>query len=368
MSSPAPVAFNNFADADSIEELEAVRRVLDSGWLILGEEVRQFEHAWANRCGVDNAIGVGNGLDAIEIGLRGVGIGPGDEVITTPMTAVATILAIMRAGATPVLADIDPATGLLDPISVERCIGPRTRAVLLVHLYGQMRGLDGWVALCQAHGIHLLEDCAQSHDAEVDGRRGGSWGSFGAYSFYPTKNLGAAGDAGALVTNDSELAALASSLRNYGQSNRYEHPLVGLNSRLDEVQAAILRVRLPRLSGWTARRREIAEVYRRHLDNPAVTLLAPPESLESHVHHLFVILAENRERLATHLAEQGVQTLIHYPIPAHHQASLEGVSRDPAGLPAAEAHARKCLSLPCAPHLTDSDVDRVIAAVNGFGQ
>jgi dTDP-4-amino-4,6-dideoxygalactose transaminase len=368
MSSPAPVAFNNFADADSFEELEAVRRVLDSGWLILGEEVRQFEHAWANRCGVDHAIGVGNGLDAIEIGLRGVGIGPGDEVITTPMTAVATVLAIMRAGATPVLADIDPATGLLDPTSVERCIGPRTRAVLLVHLYGQMRGLAGWAAFCHAHGVHLLEDCAQSHDAEVDGRRGGSWGSFGAYSFYPTKNLGAAGDAGALVTNDSELAALAGSLRNYGQANRYEHPLVGLNSRLDEVQAAILRVRLPRLSGWTARRREIAEAYRRHLDNPAVTLLAPPESPESHVHHLFVILTGNRDRLVAHLAEQGVQSLIHYPIPAHHQVPLEGVARDPAGLPAAETHSRTCLSLPCAPHLTDADVDRVVAAVNGFRQ
>jgi dTDP-4-amino-4,6-dideoxygalactose transaminase len=360
------VAFNDFAGADFTEELAAVRRVLESGWLILGNEVRAFEKAWAARCVVGNAVGVGNGLDAIEIGLRGLGIGPGNEVITTPMTAVATILGILRAGATPVLADIDPLTGLLDPMSVERCVGPKTRAVLLVHLYGQMREMQRWIALCEAHDLLLIEDCAQSHDAQFDGMRGGAWGSFGAYSFYPTKNLGAAGDAGALVTEDRELADLARSLRNYGQSNRYEHPLIGLNSRLDEVQAAILLARLPRLVDWTARRREIAERYQSEISNPAVTLLAPPNSPENHVHHLFVVLAEDRGSLAAHLAEQGIECLIHYPVPAHRQASLAELKRDPHGLRIAEAHASRCLSLPCAPHISDIDAARVINAVNGF--
>ena len=366
MDSLGLVAFNNFAGVSVTEEMEAVKRVLDSGWLILGEEVRRFEHAWAARCGVSHAIGVGNGLDALEIGLRGLGIGPGDEVITTPMTAVATVLAIMRAGATPVLADIDPATGLLDPASVERCIGPYTRAVLLVHLYGHMKSMDVWDSLCNAHEILLLEDCAQSHDAEVDGRRGGSWGSFGAYSFYPTKNLGAAGDAGALVTNDGHLATLAASLRNYGQSNRYEHTGFGLNSRLDEVQAAILSARLPRLTGWTSRRRQMASRYLESIDNSAVTVLEAPQSAENHVHHLFVVTTEHRAALQAHLTNRAIESLIHYPIPVHRQAPLVGLSRDPAGLAAAETHALQCLSLPCAPHLTEDDVSRVIEAVNSF--
>jgi dTDP-4-amino-4,6-dideoxygalactose transaminase len=366
MSARETVAFNDFAGADFTEELAAVRRVLESGWLILGNEVRAFEEAWAARCGVGNAVGVGNGLDAIEIGLRGLGIGPGDEVITTPMTALATILGILRAGATPVLADIDPLTGLLDPMSVERCVGPKTRAVLLVHLYGQMREMQRWIALCEAHDLLLLEDCAQSHDAQFDGMRGGAWGSFGAYSFYPTKNLGAAGDAGALVTKDGELADLARSLRNYGQSNRYEHPLIGLNSRLDEVQAAILAARLPRLGNWTTRRREIAERYRSEICNPAVTLLAQPSSPENHVYHLFVVLTENRSSLAIHLAEQGIESLIHYPIPAHRQVLFRDLKRDSNGLTQADSHASMCLSLPCAPHLSDTETTRVIDAVNAF--
>lgn len=366
MSSPKRVAFNNFALADVTEELDAVRRVIDSGWLILGDEGRKFERAWANRCGVKNAIAVGNGLDALEIGLRGLSIGPGDEVITTPMTAVATILGIMRAGATPVLADIDSQTGLLNPASVERCIGPHTRAVLLVHLYGQMRNMDVWTALCKAYGLSLLEDCAQSHDANVNGRRGGSWGVFGAYSFYPTKNLGAAGDAGALVTDDDDLTTVARSLRNYGQSSRYEHPLVGLNSRMDEVQAAILSTRLPRLEAWTGRRRQIADAYREQISNGYLTLLAAPEAPENHVHHLFVILSDHRAQLQAHLADHGIETLIHYPIPAQHQPPLTNLARDPSGLPNAEAHAERCLSLPCAPHLTEDDLGRVIDAVNSF--
>ena len=366
MSSPAPVVFNDFTDGDHTAELDAVRRVLDSGWLILGNELRAFERAWASRCRVGNAVGVGNGMDAIEIGLRGLGIGHGDEVITTPMTAVATILGILRAGATPVLADIDPKTGLLNPASAERCMGPRTKAVLLVHIYGQMRNMQGWTSLCDAHGILLLEDCAQSHDAEDEGRCGGDWGSFGAYSFYPTKNLGAAGDAGALVTEDDELAGLARSLRNYGQSSRYEHPFIGLNSRLDEVQAAILSAHLSRLSEWTARRRQVADAYRLQISSTAVTLLDAPEAPENHVHHLFVVLTDHRAQLQAHLANHGVETLIHYPIPVHRQPPFAQLARDPEGLCAAEAHALRAVSLPCAPHLTDDNVSRVAEIVNAF--
>lgn len=360
------VPFNSLSSPNSADEIEAVRRVLDSGWLILGEEVRNFEMKWAAHCGVNQAVGVGNGMDAIEIGLRGLGIGPGDEVITTSMTAVATVLAVIRAGATPVLADIDPATALLDLESVKRCLGPRTKALILVHLYGQMRDMRTWKDFCDSNGIYLIEDCAQSHDAESENISAGAWGVFGAYSFYPTKNLGAAGDAGALVTNDPNLAIAARSLRNYGQSNRYEHPLVGLNSRLDEIQAAILSVRMAQLAGWTQRRRSIAQTYRTELANPYVSLLAEPVSSGNHVHHLFVVTTLHRDSLRLHLTAHGVDSLIHYPIPVHRQVSLSGLKRDPDGLGATDAHSNICLSLPCAPHLEESDIDRVVRAVNSF--
>lgn len=366
MPSPPVVAFNDFSSIHSPDGLDAVSRVLESGWLVLGNEVRAFESAWANRCGVSHAVGVGNGLDAIEIGLRALGIGVGDEVITTPMTAVATVLGILRAGATPVLADIDPQTALLDPASVEQCISPATKAVLLVHLYGQVRQMAQWADLCAAYEILLLEDCAQAHDASDSGRAAGAWGVFGAFSFYPTKNLGAAGDGGAVVTDDANLANAARSIRNYGQTNRYEHPLFGFNSRLDEIQAAILSERLPRLADWTNRRREVAERYQSEIRNTAVTPLAPPVDPLNHVHHLFVVLSEHRDALQAHLEERGVQSLIHYPIPAHHQRALTGIRADVNGLNAAESHASRCLSLPCAPHLTDDDVTRVVDAVNDF--
>jgi len=229
-----------------------------------------------------------------------------------------------------------------------------------------MRGMRDWDALCMSYGIQLIEDCAQSHEAQVDGVGGGAWGAFGAYSFYPTKNLGAVGDAGALVTNSHDLAELARSLRNYGQSNRYEHPRVGLNSRLDELQAAILSVRLDRLAGWTARRREIAATYRDQIDNSAVSLLASPIAPENHAYHLFVLVTEHRAELQAHLAQAGIESLIHYPIPAHRQPPLGELDRDRAGLSKAEVHAQQCLSLPCAPHLTEDHCSRVIEAVNAF--
>jgi dTDP-4-amino-4,6-dideoxygalactose transaminase len=242
--------------------LRAVGRVLESGWYVLGNEVTAFEKQWADVCGVAHGVGVGNGMDAIEIALRALDIGPGDEVITSPMTAFATVLAILRAGAIPVLADIDLCSALLSLESAKRCISSKTKAVILVHLYGQIRNMEGWTSFAEDHCIALLEDCAQAHHASWQGRVAGSFGVSGAYSFYPTKNLGAIGDAGMLVTQSGQIAQRASQLRNYGQSSRYHHPALGMNSRLDEIQAALLSVRLKWLQGNTNRRQQIAAAYR----------------------------------------------------------------------------------------------------------
>ncbi len=367
--SPTMILMNDFrAEPEALQQqqIAAAERVLRSGWYVLGNEVKTFEATWAERCGVGFAVGVGNGMDAIEIGLRAIGIGAGDEVITTPMTAFATVLAVLRAGATPVLADIDPETALLDPLSVERCLSSRTKAVLLVHLYGQVKAMPQWVALCADKGIHLLEDCAQAHLASWQGNVAGSFGTWGAYSFYPTKNLGAVGDGGALVTNTAAIAQQAQILRNYGQSQRYQHPELGLNSRLDELQAALLSVRLTWLESFTARRQQIAHAYYTGIQNPNIQLLAPPLSKENHVHHLFVIRCEQRERLSAYLTEQGVSNLSHYPIPIQHQPPCQNIQRDPQGLPQAETHAAQCLSIPCHPQMSDRDVAQVIEVINDF--
>jgi dTDP-4-amino-4,6-dideoxygalactose transaminase len=353
-------------EALRLAELAAAERVLRSGWYVLGNEVKTFEAVWAERSGTIYSVGVGNGMDAIEIGLRALGIGQNDEVITTPMTAFATVLAILRAGATPVLADIDARTALLDPASAERCISPRTKAILLVHLYGQVCEMERWTALCGRHGIALLEDCAQSHMARWSGRVGGSFGRFGAYSFYPTKNLGGLGDGGAIVMDDGALAQRAAVLRNYGQSVRYHHPELGLNSRLDELQAALLLVRLEWLEGFTERRRQIAAAYHAGIVNSSVQLLAAPSQVQSHVYHLFVVLCEQRDRLVQHLKAQGVETLVHYPVPVHFQAPCKDMRRDSHGLGIAERHAAQCLSIPCHPQMSDSNATQVIDAINAF--
>ena len=347
-------------------ELDAAEKVIRSGWYVLGNEVNNFETSWAARCGVTAAVGVGNGMDAIEIGLRALNIGPNDEVVTTPMTAFATVLAIIRAGATPVLADIDPETALLDPDSVEQCISPRTKAVLLVHLYGQIRNMERWTTLCEQYGIHLLEDCAQSHAAVWHGKTAGSFGQWGAYSFYPTKNLGAFGDGGALVTNTEEIADKARVLRNYGQSQRYQHPELGLNSRLDELQAALLSVRLDWLDVFTERRRKIAETYADGIRNPLVRQMAKSPERDNHVYHLYVIRCTERDRLATHLKDCGVSSLIHYPIPIHHQQPCSAVKIAPHGLTHAEQHSATCISIPCHPQMSDRDVSKIVAVINEF--
>lgn len=345
---------------------QAITRVLESGWYVLGPEVEKFEADWAIDCGVSHAIGVGNGLDALEISLRVSGVIAGDEVITTSMTAFATILAIMRIGAVPVLADIDPATGLLSLDSVRRCIGKKTKAIILVHLYGQIRQMRGWQSLAEEQGILLIEDCAQSHLASLNGEKAGSFGMAGAYSFYPTKNLGAMGDAGAVVTNSKSFAMEAKQFRNYGQSVRYEHPKIGINSRLDEMQAAILSVRRKWLVEFTERRRQIARYYFDKINSSKIQLLAPPEQAEAHVYHLFVILCKERDKFLAYLAHKGIQSLIHYPIPVHHQIPCSALKYDPRGMVQTERHARECLSIPCHPQMSDLEVEYVIDSINSY--
>src|SRR2546426_174012 len=346
--------------------LAAVSRVLESGWYVLGNEVQAFEREWAAVCGVSHAVGVGNGTDAIEVALRSLDIGPGDEVITTPMTAFATVLAIIRAGATPVLADIEAESALLSIESAQRCLSARTKAVLVVHLYGQVRDMSTWQQFCAQHGIALVEDCAQAHLATLSGKVAGSFGRVGAYSFYPTKNLGAPGDAGALVTDDRALAERASRLRNYGQSVRYHHPELGMNSRLDELQAAILLERLNWLEGFTTRRPAIARSYLEAMRNPQVQLLARPAEASAHVYHLFGVTCPQTQALQAHLQRRDVQSLIHYPIPVHYQEPCRDIRRDPQGLMTSERHAASCLSLPSNPQMSDADVRAVIDAVNTF--
>lgn len=363
------ILMNDFkAEPDELRTamVNAATRVLGSGWYILGNEVSSFERLWADACGSARGVGVGNGMDAIEIALRCLDIGQGDEVITTPMTAFATVLAIIRAGATPVLADIDPKTALLSLKSVERCITAKTKAVLLVHLYGQVRSMSAWVDFCKNAGLYLVEDCAQAHLASLSGKMAGSFGVAGAYSFYPTKNLGAPGDAGMLVTNDVLLADRAARYRNYGQNVRYHHSELGMNSRLDELQATILMERYKWLHQFTERRRYIANTYQKNIRNVQIRQLADSEEQFSHSYHLYVVTSKNRDELQAHLHANQIQSLCHYPVPIHQQVPCKKIRRDHMGLKASEDHAETCLSLPCHPQMTDIEIAQVVDAVNSF--
>jgi dTDP-4-amino-4,6-dideoxygalactose transaminase len=348
-------------------QLRAVERVFRSGWAILGDEVTSFEREWSHWSGASYAVGVGNGMDALEIGMRAIGINRGDEVITTPMTAFATVLSIIRAGAVPVLADINRDTAILDPKSVLRCISAKTKAVMVVHLYGQAAPLDLFDDICHSNNLMLIEDCAQAHGAKYNGRFVGTYGAFGGFSFYPTKNLGAIGDAGALNTSSAQIAEQAKKIRNYGQSARYYHPVIGSNSRLDEIQASILRERLKYLDNWTITRRKIAGRYAEQIRNPLIRVLPLPLQHERHVHHLFVLACSMRDQLMKHLKARNIETYCHYPVVIHKQESVSGIRIDPQGLEVAEKHAKECLSMPCHPFLTETEITHVIEAVNAFG-
>ncbi len=345
------------ADVDT-----AIRRVLDRGWFVLGPEVEAFEDEFARAVGTACAVGVGTGTDAIALILRALGIGAGDEVITTPLSAAYTALAVMMAGARPVFADLDESRFTLDPAAVEAAISARTRAILPVHLYGQPANLPALARIAAQHHLALVEDCCQAHLATCGGRPVGTFGVAGAYSFYPTKNLGALGDAGAVVTGDRGLADRLKRLRNGGQTDRYRHAEAGVNSRLDELQAAVLRARLPWLATWTARRRTLAARYRDALASADVSL--PTECDAGHVYHLFVIRSKQRDRLQSHLADCGVEALIHYPIPIPRQPAV--ASTRPADCPIADRVCRELLSLPLHPAMGDEEADAVARAVCVF--
>jgi dTDP-4-amino-4,6-dideoxygalactose transaminase len=362
--SPARIPFLSLVPReDAADVRRAIDRVIERGWFVLGPEVDAFEQEFAAASGAQHAIGVGNGTDAIALALRALGIGAGDEVITSPLSAAYTALAIMMIGARPVFADIDPVRLTIDPNQVRAAIGPKTRAIVPVHLYGQAADMDELVAIARRHDLAIVEDCCQAHLATANGRPVGTFGAAGAFSFYPTKNLGALGDGGAIVTNDRALAERLKRLRNGGQTDRYHHQESGINSRLDDMQAAVLRARLPYLPSWTARRRELAARYRARLA-PSPLVDVPPPIDPGHVYHLFVVRSAQRTQLMASLAERGIETLIHYPLPIPRQPALAAV--EPTDCPVAARACDEVLSLPLHPALRDADVDEVAAAVNAF--
>jgi len=371
--SPQRIPFMSLVPGeDAVDVRRAIDRVIERGWFILGPEVVSFEEEFAAASGAVHAIGVGTGTDAIALILRGLSIGAGDEVITSPLSAAYSALAIMMAGARPVFADIDPERATIDPERIAERIGPRTRAIMPVHLYGQPADMTAIERVASRHGLAIVEDCCQAHLATSQGRPVGTIGVAGAFSFYPTKNLGALGDGGAIVTNDAALSATLRRLRNGGQTDRYHHQEPGVNSRLDEMQAAILRARLAWLGGWTARRRELATRYRRRLRGSVDPV---PEIDSGHVYHLFVVRVRRddegrqlgdagRQALQAHLASRGIETLIHYPVPIPNQPAF--APGQPADCAVASQVCREILSLPLRPAMHDDDVDAIADAVNAF--
>ena len=347
----------------------AIARVLDSGRYILGAEVSAFEAEFAAFVGCRSAIGVGNGTDAIELALRGFGVGAGDIVITTSNTAVATVAAIELTGASALLVDVDEATMTMSPSLLEQAIaataGTRLKAVVPVHLYGQPAAMPAISAIASGHNLKVIEDCAQAHGAAIDGRAVGTWGDAATFSFYPTKNLGAIGDGGAVTTNDAELDARLRELRVYGWKERYISDSVGMNTRLDDLQAAILRVKLQYLAAANARRREIASRYHASLgDLPLV--LPPRDENVQHVYHQFVIRSERRDALRAHLQASNIDTAVLYPVPIHQQPAYRGRIATAGALDVTERAARELLCLPIHPALDDSDVERVTTAIRDF--
>ena len=342
---------------------EPIRRVIQDGGFILGRDLEDFEKEFAAYCGSRHAIGVGSGLDALTLALQARGIGPGDEVITAANTFIATALAVSRVGATLVLVDCDESNFNLNPDAVERAVTPRTRAVIPVHLYGRLAPIEAVLDVARRRGLFVLEDAAQAHGAATQGRRAGSFGDAGAYSFYPAKNLGAFGDGGLVVTDDDELAARVRMLRNYGQRAKYQHEVVGTNSRLDTLQAAVLRVKLRALDRRNEARRVAADGYRRRLSRLPLVLPQPPDEPSRHVYHLYVVRVSQRDVVQRQLAAAGIQTGIHYPRPVHLQEAYRSLGIGPGSHPVAERLAGEVLSLPMFPGLTDEQIDRVGSAL-----
>ncbi|OGC04151.1 erythromycin biosynthesis sensory transduction protein eryC1 [candidate division WOR-1 bacterium RIFOXYA12_FULL_43_27] len=347
---------------------DAVQRVLKRGWYILGEELAVFEKEFAEYCESLYAIGVGSGTEALHLSLVAAGINPGDEVITVPNTAVPTVSAISFAGAVPRFVDIDPNTYTMDPQKLESAITSKTKAIIPVHLYGQCTDMDPILDIAKRHGLIVIEDACQAHGALYKGKKAGSIGEMGCFSFYPSKNLGALGDGGMVVTSNLELAEKVKLLRNYGQIKRYHHKIKGYNSRLDEIQAAILRVKLKYLDAWNELRRNKAGLYD-FLIKDMDGIITPTEAIYAkHVYHLFVVRYVQRDKLQTFLTEKGVETLIHYPIPVHLQESYQGLGYTKGSFPVAEDYANKILSLPIYPELSDRDMVCVVEEIKAFAK
>ena len=347
-----------------MDELDAAyRRVMEREWFIDGQEDQNFEKAFADYCGAACCVGVGNGLDALRLILIAAGIGEGDEVLVPANTFIASALAISYVGAKPVLVDPDPETALITPEGVAAKITERTRAIMVVHLYGRVAEMDGFVRLCREKNLLLVEDTAQAHGADYKGKKAGTFGIAGGFSFYPGKNLGALGDAGAVVTDHPEIAAKVRSLGNYGSSQKYHHDLVGVNSRLDEFQAAFLSAKLPYLDTWTAQRRAVAEQYRKGIINPKIRMLKEDPGC---VYHIFPIFSTEREALKAYLENLGIHTLIHYPIPIHLQKAYAPLGYARGDFPVAEMLAETELSIPLYPGMTEEEIGYIMDALNRF--
>lgn len=346
-----------------VELDSAYQRVVDSGWFIMGPELEAFEDEFARYCEVAHCVGVGNGLEAIRLLLHAYGIGAGDEVIVPSNTFIATWLAVTECGATPVPVEPDIATHNIDARLIASAITSRTRAIIAVHLYGQPADMDAINALSTQHGLLVIEDAAQAQGARCNGRRAGSLGHAAATSFYPGKNLGALGDGGAVLTNDKAVAEKVRQLRNYGSSVKYRHDLLGCNSRLDEMQAAFLRAKLSVLDEWNDRRRHVADLYTKAFSGTSLGLPVVADFAEP-VWHLYVVRNKRRDELKTHLQHNGVQTVIHYPIPPHKQACYQDFNG--YNLPVAEMLAREVLSLPISPILNADDVEYIVSTIIGW--
>jgi dTDP-4-amino-4,6-dideoxygalactose transaminase len=343
---------------------EAVARVLNRGWFILGEEVSAFEEEFAAYCGAAYGVGVGSGTEALHLALLACGVEPGDEVITVPNTAVATVAAIELAGATPVFGDIDPVTYNIDISQVEEKITPCTKVLLPVHLYGQAADVGPLLSLAEAQGLIVVEDAAQAHGTTYKGRRLPQ-GDVGCFSFYPTKNLGAYGDGGMVITDDAQIAERVRLLRQYGWEKRYISSIRGLNSRLDELQAAILRVKLKHLDEWNEARRRWARLYNELLTDSEV--VRPQESsYGEHIYHLYVVRSKKRDELQQFLAQKGISTTIHYPLPIHLMEAYGGLGYGPGSFPQAEEHCRQVLSLPLYVEITEEEVEMVADSIKEF--
>lgn len=347
------------------EIAQAWSEVLDSMRLFLGPNVQAFEQEFASYCGVAHAIGVSDGTNALHLALRACGVGPGDEVVTVSHTFIATVEAILLAGARPVFVDVDPRTCTMDVGQVEGKLTPRTRAILPVHLYGQCVDVDPILEIADRHGLAVIEDACQAHGSAYNGRRAGGLGTMAAFSFYFSKNLGAYGEGGMVTTNDDDLARRVRMLRDHGSEQRYHHDLIGLNGRLDELQAAVLRIKLRHLDAWNDRRRRHAALYNRALES--VGVVVPFEApCGQHVYHLYVIRTGQRDGLREWLAERDIGTGIHYPIPVHLQQACIGYGDGSGSLPVTESLVGEILSLPMYPELTETQIERVTGAVREF--